>query len=96
MMERLHIEVLPSIALLTHNNCPTKLTVYNPSNEGKIIKRGCVTGRGTDEFQVIDDHVSSVNVLQDNNYVRELRGRRQKKIVTLDGFFPLTLDPPYP
>ena len=39
VMGRLNIEVLPSVALLTHNNCTTKMVIHNQSDEVKNIKK---------------------------------------------------------
>ena len=74
-MFRLGIEILPSVALLTHNNCSTKFIVHNNSSETKTIKKGSVIARSCDEFRLLEDSADSdvhVNSIDERKHVNKI------------------------
>ena len=54
LANRLHIEVLPSVCLLTHQNCPINISVFNTSTQRKTIKKGVSIATCEHEYDVIN------------------------------------------
>ena len=60
---RLSIEVLPAINVLSHQNCCQKLKVHNLSSNPKSIAKGVKIADCTADFEVCEDETVSVNLV---------------------------------
>ena len=59
--ERLNIQVLPSVCLLTHQNCPVNISVFNTSNQRRTIKKGMSIATCDHEYDII----SAINMTKE-------------------------------
>ena len=51
LLNRLQINILPSICVLKYQNCPNKITIYNNSSQRKTISKGTNIASGCQEFE---------------------------------------------
>ena len=63
ILARLGVETLPALTLITHQNCPVKLAIYNFSDTVKTVKKGTKLATGEFEFNVIPPDAPTSDVL---------------------------------
>ena len=63
LCDRLSIEVLPSINVLSHQNCCQKLKVHNLSSNPKSVAKGVKIANCNTHFEVCDSETVGVNLV---------------------------------
>ena len=63
--ERLSIEVLPSINVLSHQNCMQKLKVHNLSPKPKFISKGTKLATCSNDYDICDSETIGVNLVSE-------------------------------
>ncbi len=61
--DRLSIEVLPSINVLTHQNCQQKIKVHNLSSKPKVVARGVKIASCSTDYDLCDTDPLSINLI---------------------------------
>ncbi len=72
--ERLSVEVLPSVNMLTHQNCQQKLKVHNVSPKPKILAKGVKIANCSTDFEFCDNECS-VNLVANSDPIDILCGQ---------------------
>ena len=65
--DRLSIEVLPSINVLTHQNCGQKLIVHNLSQKAKTISKGVKIAECSTDYELCDSDTIGVNLISERD-----------------------------
>ena len=69
--ERLSLEVLPSINVLTHQNCQQRLKVHNLSPKTKVVAKGVKMANCSD-YEEVDESYCGINLITTIDPVKHL------------------------
>ena len=72
LCNRLSIEVLPAINVLTHQNCSQMLKVYNLSQLPKIIAKGSKLASCSTEYELCESEAVHVNLISQSDPIELL------------------------
>ena len=69
LCDRLSVEVIPSINVLTYQNCFQRLKVHNLSSKPKSISKGTKLATCSADFQICDPQTVGVNLVKETDPV---------------------------